>query len=90
MSMYNSDYLINFSDENLAIYAKAMLHNVGDEPRAGRSDAEIATEHSGDTRLELVWENGTHFSTHSVDSGIEVLLVINKRNAEVISSAEVC
>lgn len=73
----NHEYFINFTPENLKLYADYIRHMVNEQDNT-ESDEEIIRQYSGDTYLKVIWENEYNLVAISVDSGIEVINCLKK------------
>jgi hypothetical protein len=73
----NQEYFINFTSENLKLYADYIRHMVNEED-SPETDEEIIRQYSGDDYLKVIWEDEYNLVVISVDSGIEVINCLKK------------
>ncbi|HKQ06416.1 MAG TPA: hypothetical protein VJ464_14875 [Blastocatellia bacterium] len=71
------EYFINFTPENLKLYAAYIRHMVNEQD-SKESDEDIIRAYSGDTYLKVLWEDEYNLVVISVDSGIEVINCLKK------------
>jgi hypothetical protein len=82
----NQEYFINFTLENLKLYADHIRHMINEEDR-NETDEEIIRDNSGDTYVKVIWENKYNLVVISVDSGIEVITCLKK--ADITNSQSI-
>jgi hypothetical protein len=82
----NQEYFINFTPENLKLYADYVRH-IYNEQDSPETDEVIIRNYSGDTYLKVIWENEYNLVVISVDSGIEVITCLKK--ADITNSQTV-
>jgi hypothetical protein len=73
----DQEYFINFTPENLKLYADYIRHMVNEQDST-ETDEEIIRQYSGDDYLKVIWENEYNLVVISVDSGIEVINCLKK------------
>ena len=73
----NQQYFVNFTPENLKLYAGYIRHMVNEED-SRETDEEIIQQYSGDDYVKVIWENEYNLIVISVDSGIEVINCLKK------------
>lgn len=73
----DKEYFVNFTRDNLKLYANYICHMVNEEDST-ETDEEIIRQYSGDTYLKVIWENEYNLVVISVDSGIEVINCLKK------------
>jgi hypothetical protein len=73
----NQQYFVNFTPENLKLYAGYIRHMVHEED-SPETDEEIIQQYSGDDYVKVIWENEYNLIVISVDSGIEVINCLKK------------
>ena len=83
----DQDYFINFTPENLKLYADHLRYMVNEQD-SEESDEEISRQYSGDTYLKVLWENEYNLVVLSVDSFIEVISCIKKADVAQSQSVE--
>ena len=83
----DTDYFINFTPENLKLYADHIRYMVNEQD-SEESDEEISRQYSGDTYLKVIWENEYNLVVISVDRGIEVITCIKKADITQSQSVE--
>ena len=82
----DQEYFLNFTPENLKLYADYIRPMVNEQDSA-ETDEEIIRQYLGDDYLKIIWENGYNFVVISVDSGIEVINCLKK--ADITNSQTV-
>jgi hypothetical protein len=75
----DQEYFINFTPENLKLYAD-YIRDMVNEQDSKETDEEIIRNYSGDTYLKVIWENEYNLIVISVDSGIEVINCVKKQD----------
>jgi hypothetical protein len=73
----DQEYFINFTPENLKLYAD-YIRDMVNEQDSTEPDEEIIRNYSGDTYLKVIWENEYNLIVISVDSGVEVINCVKK------------
>lgn len=73
----NKNYFVNFTPENLKLYADYIRDMVREEDST-ETDEEIIQHYSGDDYVKVIWENEYNLVVISVDSGIEVINCLKK------------
>lgn len=80
------DYFTNTTPEQRKIIAQYNLYQLNEPTlKADATDEEIKQiiqEHCGDSHINVLAENASKLVYLSVDSGIEVIMVIDKMNFE--------
>jgi hypothetical protein len=75
----NQQYFVNFTPENLKLYAD-YIRDMVNEQDSTETDEEIIRNYSGDTYLKVIWENEYNLIVISVDSGVEVINCVKKED----------
>ena len=75
----DQEYFINFTLENLKLYAD-YIRDMVNEQDSKETDEEIIRNYSGDTYLKVIWENEYNLVVISVDSGVEVINCVKKED----------
>jgi hypothetical protein len=83
----DEDYFINFTPENLKVYADHIRHMLNGQDSL-ETDEEISRNYSGDTYLKVIWENVYNLVVISVDSGIDVVTCLKKADFKKSQSIE--